>query len=245
MKKNVLCIIIAVKDDDRLQGTIESLNIFQERGDVEIVIVDSSSKPISVKEWADSSLNIRVRRQEPNGIYEAMNAGLEVCNSEWCYFLNCGDYIRLAPQLLINDLRKASDGPQSVEIVSYSYVKDSTMRRWRGIRSRMYLYLTYGAACHQAVVYRADTLIALGGFEGKYKYLADRVSILKILRQYGSSSIAIKNRVLCDWETEGTCTYNLEAFNEECRAYRRNNFHLIELVIGYFYTKIIDQVAGS
>lgn len=244
MNRKTLCIIIAVKDDERLKGTIQSLSVFRGRSDVKIIVVDSSSDPVSVNEYADRSLDIQIRRQRPSGIYRAMNAGLQMCNSTWCYFLNCGDYISIQPQVLIDDLESVKEKSSEVKIVSYSFTKDSISREWSAIRSCHSLYLTFGAVCHQAIVYRVDDLRNLGGFDCSYKYLADRVSVLQILRSYGRLAIIKKNRVICDWETEGTCTENLREYNRECGLYRRKNFSVQQILIGYIYTRVVNLIRG-
>lgn len=75
-----------------LEKTILSV-INQSYDNIEYIIIDGNS--------TDGSLDIinkyahRISRcvSEPdNGIFDAMNKGIEFSTGEWCLFLNCGDY---------------------------------------------------------------------------------------------------------------------------------------------------------
>lgn len=87
-------ITINLNNKDGLKKTIESVvnqTVFDK---VEYIIIDGGSTDGSVEvieEYKDK-LHYYVSEKD-NGIYNAMNKGIEKANGEYCIFLNSGDYL--------------------------------------------------------------------------------------------------------------------------------------------------------
>lgn len=92
----MLNIISITKDDpDGISRTIESTRILREKFDIRQIIIDSSSDKIKqkVNSIAINEKNITYLWQEPNGISQAFNKGIEVSEDGWLWFLNGGDEV--------------------------------------------------------------------------------------------------------------------------------------------------------
>lgn len=58
---------------------------------VEIVVVDGASSDDTIERVKDSGLSVVLRSAPDDGIYDAMNTGVEMARGRWVQFLNAGD----------------------------------------------------------------------------------------------------------------------------------------------------------
>jgi glycosyltransferase involved in cell wall biosynthesis len=138
-----------------LKRTIDSV-VSQSFKDYEWIVIDGGSKDGSkdlIEQYSDS---FTYWVSEPdNGIYNAMNKGIEKANGEWMLFLNSGDW------LYDNDTLK--------QVFSKSYDADilygDVMYHWPDGRGqemerkpdKISLYFFYtDTLCHQATFYRKN-----------------------------------------------------------------------------------------
>ena len=92
----LLNIITVTKDDfEGFFNTIHSTRKFRDSSDVFQIIIDSSTDNIKEKiaDVAALEKNVLYRWQEPSGISNAFNFGLEISSSDWIWFLNGGDIL--------------------------------------------------------------------------------------------------------------------------------------------------------
>jgi glycosyltransferase involved in cell wall biosynthesis len=108
----LLNIITVTKDDfEGFLKTIGSTRLFRENSDVLQIIIDSSSGIDKEKIFDMAALekNILYKWQEPSGISNAFNFGLEISTADWIWFLNGGDILseELDTKLFLNILSRS------------------------------------------------------------------------------------------------------------------------------------------
>lgn len=89
----LISIVIATYNASQfIDRTLESIASQDLEGDiVEIVMVDGASTDGTVDRARASELPIVIRSQPDDGIYDAMNIGVEMASGRWVQFLNAGD----------------------------------------------------------------------------------------------------------------------------------------------------------
>lgn len=99
MKVQVSIITISFNDQKNLERTINSVKI-QTLNDFEYIVVDGGSTDGSLEVIKRNEHRISKWVSEPdNGIYDAMNKGLEMATGEFVLFMNAGDTFYAADTL--------------------------------------------------------------------------------------------------------------------------------------------------
>ena len=154
-----------------LGSTLESLRCLE--GIANIVLVDSFSSDQTLE--IAKSHAVEVRQCQPGNMYAAINLGLKNAKTPWVTYINADDLIYAAT------LRKRLMSlPRDVEI-SYGTVdfvdEDGRfLRSWRpaSARGALKLYRAgYSPMLQQGTLIRTELYEALGGFNEKFKYVAD------------------------------------------------------------------------
>jgi len=177
-----LSIITVVRDDpEGLRQTLASIDV-QGELDAEVVIIDSSAN--AVDNVTLSSLQGRIVRQSPRGIYPAMNAGLESASGDYVYFLNAGDTFSGSDTLtrIFAGLRAAPDSVWAFGDVDFYDENGKPLheRSWSYESERERLFARGVFPAHQGVVARTDALRQLGGFDESYIVAADYKLMLQL-----------------------------------------------------------------
>jgi len=177
---NLLTIITCSKSD--IVGLRATLNSFLKirKNFAEILVIASKysrEELISIQnEFLSLKLDIQIPKKD--GIYEAMNLGLEHAHGEYVIFINGGDLLDFpeALEILTNELNGRSWGFGSLSI----HAGSSQERVYRFDPYRQLLHRMGIKYCpHPATVIKRKTAIFLGGFNPKYKVAADQDLLLK------------------------------------------------------------------
>ena len=109
--KKLLSIITVVKNDvDNIEKTIKSI-ISQKNYKIEYIVIDGKSIDGTNKVINKYKKKIdKVIIEKDNGIYHAMNKGIQVARGKYIGFCNCGDLINKdGIKIIINNLNKNKD----------------------------------------------------------------------------------------------------------------------------------------
>ena len=95
-KNIILSIILPVYNVEKyIERCVESI-LTQNREDIEIIIVDDGAtdgSPQICDKYAEKISNIKVIHKQNGGLSSARNAGMDVANGKYIYFLDSDDWI--------------------------------------------------------------------------------------------------------------------------------------------------------
>lgn len=170
-----LTIVTVTKNDlAGLLRTVGSAMVWRRAG-VEHIIVDGSDDPssaIALANDADSNSGglLRVVPRPARGISDAFNAGLAKAKGEWVWFLNGGDAVHetLEPEWLLSLLAKT----RAQVVTGALHFDGETNARALPRLSWQWPLLACWLA-HPATLVRRDRLLAVGGFDLKWRIAMD------------------------------------------------------------------------
>lgn len=215
-----LTVITVVKDDH--EGFARSLTslLTQDRSGVQWVVVDSShDRGVVVQQMESSGIDGVVHWEPARGIYAAMNAGLEIAEGDFTYFLNAGD--EFATSDVLTRVRGLLVGGiwgfGPVRIVE-SNGRSVMTPQWNYQREKSYWFSRGLFPSHQGTFARTQTLRDLGGFDATYAVAADYAMFLRLS---GVQDPVLLPFVIADFHEGGTSTREWKrSFAEFHRARR-------------------------
>ena len=175
-----LTIVSAVRDDlEGLQRTFASLRT-QDLEDVEVLVIDSSVDRASVGEVCGDIA--AVEWVEPQGVYAAMNTGLQHASGNYVQFLNAGDCLH--DSSVLQRVRASSTSePQwmfgPVEIVGEDG-KRTVTPAWDYSVEKKHMFARGLFPQHQGTFARRELLRKLGGFDASFRIASDYAVFLQI-----------------------------------------------------------------
>jgi glycosyltransferase involved in cell wall biosynthesis len=218
-----LTVVTVVKDDPiGLEVSIASLRSQSVR-DIEYLVIDSSVDSEEVKRVLalSGSPHARLEWTEPQGIYSAMNRGLEGATGEYIYFLNAGDSF-YSDEVLeeLHSLIKSSSPQWIVGLVEIQKLNGNSVisAEWDYAAEKRALFARGRFPPHQGTVVRTTTLRSVGGFDEKYRIAADYAAALALSEV---SDPLMSPRIIAKFVEGGVSTSHWrESFREFHRARR-------------------------
>jgi putative colanic acid biosynthesis glycosyltransferase len=182
-----ISVITIVKDhSEGLELTHASL-AHQSYPDWEMIIVvgPSIDGTLSIaKEKKGRDKRIFVIEQNGSGIYEAMNEGLQLASGEYIWFMNAGD-IFSSEEVLAHSANLMHKSGAGVVIGGYKIETQKQNRQYvfpsRDISDLRFAF-NRRAGCHQAMIFRSDTIKDLGGFNTNYTLAADFDLVIRVIQ---------------------------------------------------------------
>jgi glycosyltransferase involved in cell wall biosynthesis len=171
--KPLVSIITAVYNGNAaIEKAIKSV-VNQNYPNFEYLVIDGGSADGTVETLKKYNDVIDYWLSEPdNGVYDALNKGIDLAHGEWIYFLGADD------KLFDNKvLQSFLAGPQSSKMVYGNVVWAGTGKLYDGEFSQW--KLCRKNICQQAIFYHRDLFRMLGKFETKYPLQADWLFNLK------------------------------------------------------------------
>jgi glycosyltransferase involved in cell wall biosynthesis len=173
MNYQISYVIPTLNSEKTLESTILSLKQ-QEYINVRIIVVDSGSTDGTLeicKKW-----NVESYYVPPGNMYEAINHGLSLCDTEWFGYLNSDDilYKNVLKNMIENgDQNNADILYGQCDFIDadgrflYSYIPPQPQQLISGMR--------FGGSCiaQPTVIFRKNLYNKLNGFNTDYKYSAD------------------------------------------------------------------------
>ena len=214
-----LSIITVVKDDEvGFNETAASLKN-QVQKDFEWVVVDSSTIQLS------ESAEMHYIWMAPQGVYAAMNQGLEMARGKLVYFLNAGD--RLSGPRAIEKLKESKSDDCDAVICKVRFIHGDekvATPRLVNIETESRFHFARGLfPSHQGFVAKRNLLIRLGSFNTDYQIAADYDMFLRL---FGKAKICSGDFVLAEFATGGISSQRWMKAQLEFHKARRKNLRM-------------------
>lgn len=188
-------VITVVKEDaSGLLKTHSSL-ASQTLSNWEMIVVVGSSHDNTLtvaKNLEALDSRIRVSEQVSDGIYNAMNEGIQLALGDFSWFMNAGDSF-FSTTILSHAVKEISRDSVSIVVGGYQFFDDNQAKTYifsnRGITWRDLVFTRRGA-CHQAMIFRTQFLQNHGGFNTSYSLASDFDLVLRILSSTPGKRVA-------------------------------------------------------
>lgn len=170
--------------------------INQNKALFEYIIIDGLSIDDTLKIVKRYSGYIKLISEKDNGVYDAMNKGINIASGKYLYFLGAGDQLKEGVLEKINLIL-----PQGkLNFVYGNVYRLDRNTIYDGLFSKS--KLNKRNICHQAIFYERNIFNVAGKYDLKYKIKADYALNLKC---YGCKEIKKKyiNEVIADYKGFG------------------------------------------
>ena len=172
---------------------MHALQPFNDYSEIELILVDGDSRDTSretVEAYRSSVAYCKVERD--NGIYDAMNKGINAAVGDWLWFINSGDVPAIDPALCLTKLA-AADARGCNFIYSDLVIKNVPISQ-----NLTFKHLAVGMINHQSCLYRKQLLSS--GYDASYRFCADYAHLLQNLKGIFPFK---STEVLCRYDMSG------------------------------------------
>lgn len=201
----LLSIITVTKNDfDRLKKTISSMRSYYNDKFFEHIIIDgnSSDKTISfIKKKLNKEKNIIFKSSNDNGIYDAMNSGINYSKGSFVLFLNSGDEMLIEKSQIIAKLLELNNS--KYDLICFPFIHD--FRSYKLIKKPKKLLKHTLPTSHQAMFFSKKFFV-----QNKYNTKYSVASDFDIYQKIESKKICLIENFnpLSKVEGEGFATEN-------------------------------------
>jgi glycosyltransferase involved in cell wall biosynthesis len=234
-----------------LEQSLQSA-MMQDFQDFEFVIIDACSKDktLEIAEKFKSKIGYLISEKD-NGIYDAMNKGIQAAKGEWLYFLNAGDSFynnKVLSSIFTSKINNQTE---------FIYGKVQTKNEPTGIDYitgepiELKDFYTKYPICHQATFSKKALFTEIGLFDTKYKLAADTEWFARLFKAKSNACTFI-NMVIAFYDIQGTTYHKRMAGYREYLDFGRKHFpFFVSLKNHLFYpllwikVKIIRNFSNS
>lgn len=224
----LLTIITAVYNSpDSLEKTIHSV-AEQTWLDYEFIVIDGGSKDttIDIIKKYDKQIS-RWISEKDNGIYDALNKGIQLSSGKWIHILNAGDTYfssrtlqKLEPLFISND-----NSILFGDVIKVYHKKEILLRSNRNLDKGQYQM----PVCHQGLFIAGSIHQEIGVYDTKWRVAADFDFLLKCLKkQYQYFYI---NQTIATFDFHGLSSNSTAGPRENFKILLNNKYHLVSSVI--------------
>lgn len=219
-----ISIVTVVKNNaDGLTKTLKSA-LSQDFSDWELIIVYGESEDSTFEiatEFCQIDSRFSLVKQSDQGIYEAMNLGISKSRADFLWFMNSGD--------LFYSVSSLDTGFNAIKGTQYGFVVGGykiendarVFRQSLGEVSKVNFALSRRGACHQAMLFRKESVAAAGNFDTRFRLAADHKLCLEIINNAGAYKIS---EILAIMEPDGFSDKNLKRMHMEKALIRAEIF---------------------
>jgi len=192
MSENIQVSIITVSlnSSSSIEKTINSV-INQDYPNIEYIIIDGGSNDVTLELINKYKSRIDYLVSEPdNGIYSAMNKGINISNGSIIFFLNTDDY--LYNDHVISKVVKTFNTFTDVDMVYGDVLLDfqKGKKKWEQTSVLTRKTLARSTINHQTIFARRETLLSTNGFSEDYSVVSDYDWLMKFVKNnYNSKHI--------------------------------------------------------
>lgn len=220
-------IVTPVHNDPRIRSTIESVRRQRTDFDVEHVVVDGMSTDETVAVIDEHAEEIdRLIRDDDDGVYDAMNAGIEAATGEIVGILNADDRYQDGSVLQdVHDRLRETGAETAYGDLVYVGDDDEVVRYWESGGFEPYKFYLGWAPPHPTFFVRRSLYDAYGTFDQSFPIAADYELMLRFLKE-NDASTAYVGRVLVRMANGGQSNESvgnmLKAVEEMYRSWRKH-----------------------
>lgn len=248
MTLKISIIIVCFNEEKGISDTIESV-LNQNYKNYQLIVVDgkSTDNTINILSSYKNKINLLISEKD-NGVYFAMNRGLEYVNGDIIGFLNGGD--RLTDTNVFSDIvNKFSDLNVAYVYGNKAYFskknKKKIIRKWRVGELQREKISQGWSLPHLSTYIRKEIFSKIGNFNTQYKIAADFDFLTKMISNNNYKHFYL-DRYLVEMEQGGISNSNiinvLKA-NYECYlSLKKNKFKPSPLIIFLKPIKKIFQI---
>lgn len=198
MKKVFSIITATYNAEDKIQRTLESI-VTQDSNLYEYIIVDGKSSDSTIeiiqKYQNMYSDNIKYISEKDQGIYDALNKGIDLANGEYLYFIGAGDTLTSNVLSLVS---KKLNFKTEIIYGNVFFEKSRYIYGGKYDNTRISVY----PVPHQGMFYNKEVFNLVGKYDLRYKIAADYILNIKC---FGNDNIDKHyiNTVIATYEQEG------------------------------------------
>ncbi len=211
MSVNLSIIIPTFNCATVLGKAIESV-LHQTYQDWELLLIDGLSTDGTVdliQEYSKTDKRIRWISETDQGLYDAMNKGVEMAKGEWVYFMGGDDWL-FTKNVLSEILDGLSESDAQIDMIRCRVMRNAKPSQIQYIDLPLALHDILN---HQSIIYKKH-LASTYPFELEYPIAADQVQFMRMIAN-GMSTIA-SDVVLANYTVGGASSNNLD-LNYACK----------------------------
>jgi len=214
-----------------IQETLDSVRS-QTFTNYEHLIIDGASNDNTIELTKRfNNPRLRMLSEKDQGIYDAMNKGIQHANGTWLYFLNAGDTFA-SPHVLT----EIFNGRENTHDLIYGKV--ITKNEPSGVNYTTGKPLTLASffftipVNHQGVFFHHSTFKNIGNYNLNYKILADLEWLIRYFKQQKNNAVYV-DTIIAKYETVGFSYNNRARSLSETLKYSRSHFPLYTTILNY------------
>ena len=176
-------ITVCLNCEGLIERTINSV-IDQKYPSIQFIVIDggSSDGTLDVIKRYEDKIDVIISGKD-NGIYDAMNKGLDYATGDLIYFLNAGDYLHDS-DVCKNIFENMIDSVEyDIMYGDYVYYDNNATKQCSGYRADIPDLLCKGY-CHQTIFAKRSVFLKCGKFNTDYRIYADFDWLLRALIKY-------------------------------------------------------------
>lgn len=213
---------------EKIRITMDSV-LGQDVSNYEYVVVDGNSSDGTVDEIRSRGDRVRWISEKDRGVYDAMNKGIEMARGRFLYFIGAGDTLRSdVLQRVASRIAAAGLAASRDPVFLYGDVFSEAMGQVYGGRSNK-IKIGLLNICHQAIFYDRRIFPRLGGYDLKYRILADYELNIRCFGADWIRKVRL-DEVVADYEAAGLSSATDEVFCAAHAALIREHLGLASLL---------------
>lgn len=187
----ITIVTVCYNAEKTIERTIESV-ISQNYPNIEYLIIDGKSTDgtMDIVRRYETIPYMRIVSEEDNGLYHAMNKGVNMATGDYILFLNSGDF--LCDNKVIKEISKEL----CADIVYGNVIRQKqygeVLERYPGKYKVMWLLLQGKMVSHQ-VIFTKTSIMRQLGFDESYKITADYNFLLRAKKKHCSMHYVDRN----------------------------------------------------
>lgn len=230
--------IITVCKNDliNLKETVNSIKN-QNYKNYEFIIIDGGSTDGSLN-YVKNLKKVKYISEPDNGLYDAMNKGINICRGNYICFMNAGD--TFFDKFVLSNIEKEIRKNPDIDLFYGDYICPKSpnyyVRQPKKI-TKFFLFRT--SVCHQTWFLKRSIYEEINGFNINYKLSADYDVLLKIILKEKVSYLHIPLFV-AKFKGGGVSSINSKAGKKENKIIHNEYFGKKDIFYYSLFSKILN-----